>query len=293
VIARAIETVQPLIEVQAQRLEVHVPEESLRVEADPVRLTQVLGNLLTNAAKYTDANGRIAISAERAGSEALIRVRDEGIGIATDMLPQVFELFVQADHAEHRSQGGLGIGLTLVRNLVEMHGGTVGAYSAGIGRGAEFTVRLPLLPQETRYGQAQAAVPVLPAASGHRLLVVDDNEDAAASLAMLLRLKGHEVEIAHDGPSALRLAREFRPALVFLDLGMPGMDGFEVARALRATPGLEDVHIVALTGWGQDEDRRSTREAGFDQHLVKPPDVRMLDQLLADLEPTPAVSRRT
>jgi PAS domain S-box-containing protein len=285
VVARAVETAQPLIEVQRHRLELALPNESLLVDADPVRLVQVIGNLLTNAAKYTEPNGRIWLSARREGDEAVLSVRDNGIGIAPETLPHVFELFVQADHAFTKAQGGLGIGLTLVRNLAQMHGGRVEAHSAGLGKGAQFTLHLPLMVQ--RRAQAVEAslnqrdeVP----STGHRLLVVDDNRDAAVSLAMLLRLRGHEVRIAHDGPSAVTLAESFLPHLVFLDIGMPDVDGYEVARRLRRLPGLQSAVLVALTGWGQEEDRRRTAAAGFDHHLVKPPEANAIVKLLDRLE---------
>jgi PAS domain S-box-containing protein len=287
VVARAVETVQPLMEAQGHDLTVSLPDESLPLDADPVRLAQVVGNLLTNAAKYTEANGRIWLTAQREGNEAVLRVRDSGIGIAPDMLPHIFELFVQVDHAATRSQGGLGIGLTLVKNLVEMHHGTVEAHSAGLGKGSEFVVRLPLsaLAREEPEGREVTEQRQVTAFSGHRLLVVDDNTDAADSLAMLLRLQGHEVRVAHDGPSALTLVKGYRPELVFLDIGMPGMDGYEVARRLRQQPGFENVRLAALTGWGQQEDRRKSKEAGFDHHLVKPIEPTALDGLLAHLKP--------
>jgi signal transduction histidine kinase/ActR/RegA family two-component response regulator len=287
VIARAVETVQPLIEAQGHELTVQLPSESLALDADPIRLAQVVGNLLTNAAKYTEANGRIQLTAQREDGEAVLRVRDTGIGIAPDMLPRIFELFVQVDHAATKSQGGLGIGLTLVKNLVEMHHGTVEAHSAGLGRGSEFVIRLPLMPQEERQRNEDDngdAPHESARSSSHRLLVVDDNRDAADSLAMLLRLQGHEVRVAHDGLAALELAKDYRPEMVFLDIGMPGMDGYEVARRLRQTPGLEKVVVAALTGWGQQEDRRRTADAGFDHHLVKPPEPKVLERLLFDLE---------
>jgi PAS domain S-box-containing protein len=287
VVARAVEAVQPLLEVQGHALDLAVPSESLLLDADPVRLAQVLGNLLTNAAKYTEARGHIWLSARREGAQAVLEVRDTGIGIAPDLLPHVFDLFVQAGDASAKAQGGLGIGLTLVKNLVEMHGGTVEAHSEGPGEGSAFVVRLPLMARERRgpKDDADGERRQEPGrASGHRLLVVDDNRDAAVSLAMLLRLQGHEVRVAHDGPSALALAESFRPALVFLDLGMPGMDGCEVARRLRRRPGLEKVVLAALTGWGQQEDRRRTAAAGFDRHLVKPPEPGALEELLAGLK---------
>jgi CheY-like chemotaxis protein/two-component sensor histidine kinase len=287
IVARAVETVQPLIEVQGHRLDLSLPSESLLLDADPVRVAQVVGNLLTNAAKYTEANGHIRLTAEREKDLALLKVRDNGIGIASDMLPHVFELFVQADHTSTKAQGGLGIGLTLVKNLVEMHEGTVEAHSEGLGKGCEFIVRLPLMvrerqqPNENNNGESQLE----PArASGHRLLVVDDNKDAAISLSMLLRLQGHEVRVAHDGSAALEMTKTYSPDMVFLDIGMPGMDGYEVARRIRRQPGLEKVVLAALTGWGQQEDRRRTAEAGFDHHLIKPPEPKLIEGLLGELK---------
>jgi len=295
IVARAVETVQPLIKAQGHELTVRLPDESLQLEADPVRLAQVVGNLLTNAAKYTERGGRIALTAQReppvspggnTGGEVVLRVRDSGIGIAPEMLPRIFDLFVQEDHAATRSQGGLGIGLTLVRNLVNMHEGTVKARSAGLGQGSEFEVRLPLAaptaeetPQPEREGQGKPAM----SSPGHRILVVDDNVDAADGFAMFLRLKGHEVQVAHDGATALQLTPSVRPEIVFLDIGMPGMDGNEVARRLRRQPELNGLVLVALTGWGSPEDRRRTAEAGFDHHLVKPVEPKALDGLLARL----------
>jgi PAS domain S-box-containing protein len=283
VVARAVETVQPLIDAQGHRLDLSLPRESLLVDADLVRLTQVIGNLLTNAAKYTEANGHVWLSARREESQVLLQVRDSGIGIAPDLLPHVFDLFVQADHATTKAQGGLGIGLTLARNLVQMHGGKIEAHSGGVGQGSEFAIRLPLMapprkePLESEEGRPTAMV------AGHRLLVVDDNKDAALSLATLLRLQGHDVQVAYDGITALEVAASHRPKVVFLDIGMPGMDGYEVARRLRTQRGLESVVLAALTGWGQQADRRRTAEAGFDHHLVKPLDAKALESLLKAL----------
>ncbi len=255
---------------------------------DPVRLAQVVGNLLTNAAKYTEPGGRIWLTAEREGHEAVLRARDDGIGIAPDVLPRIFELFGQVDHAATRSQGGLGIGLTLVKNLCEMHNGSVEARSAGLGKGSEFTVRLPISTGTVQKANGTeaglAARSITP--SGHRLLVVDDNKDAAGSLAMLLRLQGHEVRVAYSGVAALEMAGAYSPDVVFLDIGMPGMDGYEVARRMRQHPGLEKVVLAALTGWGQQEDRRRTAEAGFNHHLVKPPEPKMVESVLANLKRT-------
>lgn len=285
VVGRAVETAQPLVDGQGHRLSVSLPPEPLSLDADPVRLAQVVGNLLTNAAKYTEPGGRIEVNAGRAGDTAVLRVRDTGIGIATAMLPRIFELFVQADHAATKAQGGLGIGLTLVRNLVEMHGGTVEARSDGLGRGSEFVIRLPLADAKSRPVAPAAAAGANggPGVRGRRVLVVDDNRDAADSLAALLRLQGHAARIAYDGPAGLAAAAEFAPDVVLLDLGMPGMDGYEVARRIRAAPGLRGVALAALTGWGQPEDRRRTAAAGFDHHLVKPVEPAALEKLLAGL----------
>ena len=285
IVARAVETARPLIDSRAHKLKIAVPSDSLLVHADPVRLSQAIGNLLMNAAKYIEGSGRIVVAAERQSRAVLLRVRDNGIGIDPVLLPHVFDLFMQADQAASRSQGGLGLGLTLVKNIVEMHGGTVEAHSAGLGQGSEFVVCLPLLTDRRTgpdTGRAEERAGEVPA-SGHRLLVVDDNQDAANSLAVLLRLQGHEVRVAHDGVSALEAASELRPTVVLLDLGMPGMDGYEVARRIRQTAGLQKTVLAALTGWGQREDRRRTAKAGFDHHLVKPVDPQALESLLAGL----------
>ncbi len=265
---------QPLVDAQGHQLNVRIPNQPLPINVDPVRLAQVIGNLLTNAAKYTEANGQIWLTAERAGDMAVLRVRDNGIGITTAMLPRIFELFVQVDHASTKDQGGLGIGLTLVKNLVEMHNGTVEVHSEGLGKGSEFVVRLPVSQEaiEDRRSVAAERSTHVPSPSGLRLLVVDDNQDAAVSLAMLLQLQGHEVRVAHSGMAALEMTRSYLPHVIFLDIGMPGMDGYEVARRMRQQPGLENVVLAALTGWGQQEDRRRTSEAGFNHHLVKPPE---------------------
>ncbi len=289
VIARAIETAQPLIDSHGHRLELDLPESALHVYADPVRLAQVVGNLLANAAKYTDAGGTIRLSVAHENGEAVLRVRDNGIGIAGEMLSGIFGLFVQLDHGSSRSQTGLGVGLTLVAKLVELHGGSIVATSDGLGKGSEFVVRLPLEsaePAPTGDGHRERAEGGV-AASGLRLLIVDDNHDAAESLAMLLQLQGHDVRVANDGPSALRTAIEYVPNVAFLDIGMPGMDGCEVARLLRRQPRLNGIVLAALTGWGQKEDRRRTADAGFDHHLVKPIELDVLDRLLADVRREP------
>jgi PAS domain S-box-containing protein len=281
IVARAVEIAQPLIEAQRHVLDIAVADESLLVYVDPVRLTQVLSNLVANAAKYTPPNGRIRVTAERDGQCAVLRVQDNGIGIAPNMQTQIFELFVQVDHDGIRSQGGLGIGLTLVKNLVEMHDGTVEARSEGAGRGSEFIVRIPISPAARRGTAARTSETVVPRSpSGSKVLVVDDNEDAAGSLATLLRLQGHDVRAAFSGREALEVVKNYVPDVALLDLGMPGMDGFELSGRLRQQPGCERVMLVALTGWGQVEDRRRTAAAGFDHHLVKPPDSRTLERLL-------------
>jgi PAS domain S-box-containing protein len=288
VVARAVETARPLIEAGRHELNVEIPADPVRLNADPVRLAQVFGNLLANAAKYTEPGGHIGLTGEPVKGEIVVRVRDTGIGIPADMLARVFEPFVQTDAAREKSQGGLGLGLALVKSLVELHGGTVVACSDGPGRGSEFVVRLPGLPNaECRSPIAAEAAPISNRQSTFgnqkRVLVVDDHRDAADSLAMLLRLKGHSVRLAYDGPAALVAAIEFDPDLILLDLGMPGMDGYEVARRLRQTPGFERRTLAALTGWGQEGDRRRTRAVGFDRHLVKPVDPAELSALLASL----------
>jgi PAS domain S-box-containing protein len=286
VVARAIETARPMIDAQEHQLEISLPSESLLLHADSVRLAQTLGNVLINAAKYTEPRGHIWLSAERESDQAVLKIRDTGIGISQDLLPHIFELFVQADHASTKAQGGLGIGLTLVKNLTELHKGTVEAYSEGAGKGSEFVIRLPLMPQPASSPKDQEIPeqnrPI--ASSSHRLLVVDDNQDAANSLTMLLRMQGHAVQVAHSGPTALEIAADFGPDIIFLDIGMPGMDGYEVARRVRTMPGLEKTVLVALTGWGQSEDRRRTAEAGFNHHLVKPPEMKSVEGILTTLE---------
>jgi signal transduction histidine kinase len=283
-VSSAVETVQSQIESQKHDLSISLPSEALFVDADPVRLTQIIGNLLTNAIKYTESNGQIWIAGEREGNDVILRVKDSGIGIARNMLPQIFELFVQVDQAATRSQGGLGIGLTLVKNLVEMHQGTVTANSPGLGQGSEFLIRLPLSTQKSPTPPVESLCRPRKPAGGLRLLVVDDNKDAAVTLAMLLKLQGNEVQIAHNGPRALELAADFRPEAIFLDIGMPVMDGYEVARNLRKMPELVNVLLVALTGWGQHGDRQRAAEAGFDCHLTKPADPAAIEGILADCQ---------
>jgi signal transduction histidine kinase/DNA-binding response OmpR family regulator len=284
VLARAAETCRPLIDERGHRLTVAPPSVRLRVQGDAVRLVQVLGNLLNNAAKYTEEGGHIRLGAGREGDEAVIRVADTGMGIPEEMLGSIFDMFTQVSRSLDRSQGGLGIGLTLVRQLVEMHGGCVQAHSAGPGKGSEFVVRLPLLKEEDGRMKDESP-PVSPSIfrrhPARKVLVVDDNIDAAESLALLLEAAGHQVRACNDGPSALEMADQFRPDAVLLDIGLPGMDGYEVARRMRGRPATSGALLVALTGYGQEEDQRRAREAGFDHHLIKPADLDALTALLA------------
>jgi PAS domain S-box-containing protein len=268
VVASAVETSLPLIEASRHTLEIDLPPEPLPIEADAVRLSQVLSNLLSNAAKYTPQGGRIRVAARREQDEVAIVVSDTGIGIAADSLTEVFEMFTQVAHSVDRAKGGLGIGLALVRHLVQLHGGSVGAASAGIGQGSTFTVRLPL--GRALEAGAPASQPQCRPSSQLRVLVADDNVDAADTLCTLLRLAGHKTALARDGEEAVRLAGEFKPEVAFLDIGMPRLDGYEAARAIRALPELTAVQLVALTGWGAQEDRRRSQDAGFDAHLLKP-----------------------
>jgi CheY-like chemotaxis protein len=252
------------------------------VEADPTRLAQVVANVLNNAAKYMEEGGQIWVAAQREDHQVAIRVRDTGIGIPAELVPHVFDLFTQASRSPERSQGGLGIGLSLARSLLALHGGTITACSEGPGRGSEFVVRLPIVVNREDGSTAlKEPHPTVAPSPPRRVLVVDDNVDAAQCLAMLLEADGHHVGLAHDGPEALRVALAHRPEIVFLDIGLPEMDGYQVARHLRERPELANVVLVALTGYGQEQDRRRSREAGFDHHLVKPVEPAVLQDLLA------------
>ena len=279
VIERAVEVVRPQVAEKGLVLRLNVYEGPLAVEVDPTRFEQILVNLLGNAIKYTDAPGLITLSARPGPGELVVRVEDTGIGIAPQKLPHVFELFEQVEDSIGRSRGGLGIGLTLVRRLAEMHGGTVSAESEGLGRGSSFNVRLPLAVQSLPAGR-EAESPPLETEAGARILIVDDNADSVAGLARLLRRRGYEVETAHDGPSALEAATARRPAFVLLDIGLPGMDGYQVAERLRPLLG-ERAIICAVSGYGREEDRQRTKDAGFDYHLVKPVE---FDKLISLLE---------
>ncbi|HEY3495989.1 MAG TPA: ATP-binding protein [Polyangiaceae bacterium] len=283
VIQSAVETSEPLFAAGARELGVTLPDESLVLDGDPVRLTQIFANLLNNAAKYTDNGGRVWLAArrEREGDTVVVSVRDDGIGIAAETLPSVFQMFHRGSAGA--SRGGLGIGLTLARKLAEMHGGSITAQSEGLGRGSEFTVRLPLATGAAAAASARSPGPLPP--ERRRVLVTDDNVDAAEALGMLLEILGAEVRIENDGRSALKTYAEYAPELVLLDIGMPEMDGYEVARRIRALGTEPRAKLVALTGWGQAEDRRRAREAGFDEHLVKPAELEALKALLGSLEP--------
>lgn len=281
-VARILDVTQPLIKARGHVLSVTLPQEPVRLEADPTRLEQILTNLLDNAAKYTEPGGQIWLTAEREGSDVLLRVRDNGVGMPPELLPRVFDLFAQGACSLDRSQGGLGIGLTLVRSLVEMHGGHVHASSPGPGLGSEFVVRLPALPQ---MGPAQPLMlpgkrPPVASSPQRRVLVVEDSVDTAETLAVLIKLWGSEVRVVHDGLAALEAANVYQPEVVLLDLGLPGMDGYQVARRLRSEEKLRGTLLVALSGYGQTEDRRRSREAGFDYHLTKPVEPEALQDLL-------------
>jgi PAS domain S-box-containing protein len=287
VVRLALETSRPPMERAGHQLTVSLPETPIWLDADPVRLEQVFSNLLNNAAKYTDRGGQIGLTARLLDCEVLVCVRDSGIGLTEEQLPRLFEMFSQVSSSLERSQGGLGIGLSLVRGLVELHGGQISAASEGLGKGSEFSVRLPVVDS--------AAAPAAPAAAeqqgftalpGRKILVADDNHDAASMLALLLRLSGHEVEVAHDGREAVDTAAAFQPDVLLLDIGMPQMSGYDVARHIRRQPWGRTALLVALTGWGQEDDKRRAADAGFDHHLTKPVDPAALTKLLSSARST-------
>jgi PAS domain S-box-containing protein len=284
VICSAVETSQPLIEAAGHQLALAIPPERLVVDGDPVRLSQVLANLINNAAKFTDAGGQIWVSARKDGDEVVISVKDNGCGMPEDRLPHVFELFTQVDRQRSRSQGGLGIGLALVKSLVEMHGGSVQALSGGLGTGSEFMIRLPLVLDARAAKPVGREKPSSQALGRRRILVVDDNRDAAEIMAMLLKVLGAEVQSVFGGQEAIDAMETYRPDVVLMDIGMPEMDGFEAARRIRQHADYDHVTLIALTGWGQDEDRRRSHAAGFDYHLTKPADVGALQTLLNSLD---------
>jgi CheY-like chemotaxis protein/two-component sensor histidine kinase len=279
----ALESIGPFIERYDHQVNIDLPKEPLYIDGDVARLLQVISNILHNAAKYTGRNGQIWVSAKRENGEAVIRVRDNGPGIPEDMLASIFEMFTQVDQTLDRAHGGLGIGLTLAKTMVELHGGSIAAHSDGPGQGCEFSIRLPALDSATPKlaqqppsdGSMRSTLP------RHRVLVVDDVQASAKTLALMLNAIGQEVEMRSDGTAALQAAADFRPSVIFLDIGMPQMDGYEVARRLRQQPTFSGITLVALTGYGQDDDRRRALEAGFNYHLVKPASIDALEQLLA------------
>jgi signal transduction histidine kinase/ActR/RegA family two-component response regulator len=272
VIAKAIETASPLLEERAHMLHVDVPVQGMPVDVDPERFTQVISNLLTNAAKYTDKGGRVDISAKRDGDNIIIKVRDSGKGIPSDLLPYIFDMFVQDRQAIDRSKGGLGLGLAIVRSITNLHGGSVYAESAGLGFGSTFSVTIPAAQERRatpRFSELRRNSPAI-ATNTYSILIVDDNEDAARTFADLLVLYGHTVRIALDGPTALKTIEDFVPDLAFLDIGLPGMDGYELAKYLRRNPALRASRLIAVSGYGLTADRIRSIEAGFEMHLVKP-----------------------
>jgi CheY-like chemotaxis protein len=282
VVDAAVETSGPVIAAARHELVLSLPSEKLELYADPTRLAQAFANVLNNAAKYTDPGGRIWLTAAPTGDGCVeVRVKDTGIG--RDALDRIFDMFAQGPDSERPSRGGLGIGLSLVRGLVALHGGTIQAASPGLGLGAEFVIRLPLV-QDRPY-TAPAPEEQVPASTGLRILVADDNRDNAESLAMLLMMMGHEVRTALDGAGAVEAAAAFRPQAVLLDLGMPKLNGYEAARRIRALPGGDEVVLIAQSGWSQPEDRRRSREAGFDHHVIKPIASGSLERLLAQRRP--------
>ncbi|MET0659898.1 MAG: ATP-binding protein [Steroidobacteraceae bacterium] len=278
----AVETALPLIETKGHALDNHLPSTPIWLNGDPVRLAQIFSNLLTNAAKYTPAQGHISIKAELVEEHVCVRVCDTGIGIAPDVLPRLFEMFAQADQALEHAQGGLGIGLALVKGLVQLHGGKVEAHSAGLNHGSEFVVHLPRIAAPSQYlaPAAPLQVPVVP----RRILIADDNRDAADSLAALLELDGHEIHVAYDGAEALELCLRQPPHIGLLDIGMPKLDGYELARRVRAQSWGNDIKLIAITGWGERADRTRALEAGFTAHLTKPVSAASLAAVLADVE---------
>ncbi len=280
-LTRAVETAQPVIDARGHQLKTSIPLGAIYVEGDLIRLAQVVANLLTNAAKYTPEAGVLHLDVEKDRNHVCISVRDSGVGIDPELLPRIFDLFVQGDHTLARSQGGLGIGLTLVKRLVDMHGGTIEALSLGKGTGSQFTVRLPLLHGDPASFKSLSTGIVVNNQTKRRVLVVDDNVDAAESIAMILRITGHEVLCIYDGPSVLKTVQNYRPEVVIIDIGLPGMSGYEVARQLRSIPECSHLALVAVTGYGQENDRATAHSAGFDSHMTKPVDPDALGEFVA------------
>ena len=284
IITNAVQTAQPLIHANDHELTVTQARENLYLHGDPTRLTQVVSNLLNNAAKYTNAGGKILLTTERIGDKVAIRVKDNGSGIASEMLPRIFEMFVQADNSLNRTQGGLGIGLTLVKSLVDMHGGTVEATSDGLGKGCEFTVRLPILQASDVVGEeANDLSDETRLFRCHKILIVDDLWPAALILATLLRSWEQNVRTAASGTEALAMVEQEKPDLILSDISMPGMTGYELAQAIRRRPEWNDIRLVAATGFGQESDRKLAKEAGFNSHVVKPVSKEAIERLLASL----------
>jgi PAS domain S-box-containing protein len=281
IINNAVQTCRTLLDACKHKLTVTLPPRPVTLDADRTRMEQVIVNLLTNSAKYSEEGSSITVTATQEHDEAVVRVQDTGVGIAPDLLPQIFDLFTQADRSLSHSQGGLGIGLTMVKKLVELHGGTLQARSEGIGKGSEFIIRLPVLytlstetsPEEAAKAPRQAEKPL-------RVLVVDDNVDAAESLRMVLTMSGHQVAAAYCGATALQLAQEQKPDVMIVDIGLPGLNGYQLAVRVRETPELKNIVLVAMTGYGQEEDHRRSTEAGFDYHMVKPADPQKLEEIL-------------
>jgi CheY-like chemotaxis protein len=283
VVSSAVETARPLIDAEGHELNVSLPQTPVHLDVDLTRLAQVFSNLLTNSAKYTERGGRIWLSAECRGEEVVVSVRDTGIGIPAAALGSIFDMFSQVDRSIERSTGGLGIGLALVKGLVEMHGGTVTASSAGEGRGSTFTVTLPVLADQAGVSAAASDNGQAAGGRGRRVLVVDDNPDGADSLALMLSLLGNDVRTANDGVGAIEAAEQFRPEVILMDVGMPRLNGLDATRRIREQTWGRGMTIIALTGWGQDNDREKSREAGCDGHLVKPVNLPDLEKLLSDL----------
>jgi CheY-like chemotaxis protein len=283
IVNHAVEASRMMYKNMHHELTAALPPQPIYLNADPTRLAQVVGNVLNNACKFTDKGGRIWLTVEREGDQAVIRIRDSGIGIAADQLPRIFDMLVQVDTSLERSVSGLGIGLSLVKSLVEMHGGTVEVHSAGTGQGSEFVLRLPIMiemakpPPETPVNEPTPTTP-------RRILVVDDNRDSAVSLAMLLKLSGNETHTAYDGHEAVEAAATFNPDLVLMDIGLPKLNGYEACRRIREQPFGKSVVLVALTGWGQEVDRQKSKQAGFSAHMVKPVELPALMNLVAGLQ---------
>jgi CheY-like chemotaxis protein/two-component sensor histidine kinase len=284
IIHHSLEASRPLVEASRHQLDVSMPSEPIHVQADAIRLAQVFSNVLNNACKYTEPGGRISLTAERVNGDVVVTITDTGAGIPTDKLGTIFELFAQVDRTLERSQGGLGLGLALAKRLVEMHRGSIEAFSNGPGTGSRFVIRLPIVAQPE---QRQVPAEVPPAAP-RRILVVDDNADAASSLAMLLGMTGNETHTANDGLAAVDAAQTFHPDVILLDIGLPKLNGLEVSRRIRQQPWGQRIVMVALTGWGQEDDRRKSQEAGFNYHMVKPLDYNELMKLLASLDAMPS-----